>query len=167
MPQIEDQVSPTQHVMRLILENHVDEAARYIDVTFGEQIAKLETKLSLLRKEQALLAQLTQLHQRRTGQPPVDATRSAQLESPSTVDGLLDLGEPLEDVRHAIFSMCIELAQRNRGHLLLADAVAELKKRGIDLKSTRPGTSIGNMLFKSADWDRVGDGLFRWNLYKS
>lgn len=167
MPHPEDQATPTQHVMRLLLENRLDEAAEYIEVTLGTQIAALEHQLMVLRKEQALLGQLTQLHRRREGQLSADTANPAQIVPPPTADGLLDLGDSVEDVRHTIFSMCIELAQRNGGMLLLADAVEEVKKRGIDLKSTRPGTSIGNMLFKSADWTRAGDGLFRWNLYKN
>ncbi|WP_154304635.1 hypothetical protein [Burkholderia pseudomallei] len=164
----EDQATPTQHVMRLLIENRLDEATEYIEVTLGAQIATLEHQLALLRKEQALLSQLTQLRRHRDGKQAADVAASPAQSGPTAaVEGLFDLGDSVEDVRHAIFSMCNELAQRSGGTLLLADAVEEVKKRGIDLKSTRPGTSIGNMLFKSADWTRMGDGLFRWNLYKN
>ncbi|QRR09736.1 hypothetical protein FPJ27_26230 [Burkholderia sp. MS455] len=164
----EDQATPTQYVMRLLIENRLDEATEYIEVTLGAQIATLERQLALLRKEQSLLGQITQLRRHRDGTQAADvATSPAQTGSTVALDGLLDLGDSVEDVRHSIFSMCNELAQRSGGTLLLADAVEEVKKRGIDLKSTRPGTSIGNMLFKSADWTRIGDGLFKWNLYKN
>lgn len=167
MSHTEDQATPTQHVMRLLLENRLDEAAEYIEETLGTQITELEHQLMLLRKEQALLGQLTQLHRRREGQLSAGVVTAAQVGLPTSEDGLFDLGDPVEDVRHAIFSMCAELAQRSSGTLLLADAVEEMKRRGIDLKSTRPGTSIGNMLFKSADWTRLGDGLFKLNSYKN
>jgi len=171
MSSTEDQAIPTQHVMQLLLKGNFHEAQEYIEVTMGAQIEALERKLTLLRKEQALLAQLTRLRLHISGETSVTSGEVA-LTAPAgaaalAAAGLFDVVDSVEDARHAIFATCTELAQQNNGVLLLANAVEEVKKRGIDLKSSRPGTSIGNMLFKSADWTRIGDGLFRWNAYKN
>lgn len=165
----EDQTSPTRHVMRLLLDDQIQEALNYVTVTLRDQIDELERRANSLRKEQGLLIKLAESQFKNGLSAPVESsvedTALSRIASVTSSD-LLDLGGAT-DVRQAVFSLCVEIAQRNSGVVQLVDAVEEIKRRGIELNSQRPGTSVGNMLFKSADWTRVGEGQFRWNQYKN
>jgi hypothetical protein len=76
-----------------------------------------------------------------------------------------DADDVAMDARGQVLAIAQDLAEKNNGVVTLEAVVAAVAKRGIDLKSSRPGTSIGNILFKaSAVWDRKGPGVFELKL---
>lgn len=165
MSATEDRETTSQHVLQLLAEGRAREAKESLEQTMGDEIVALEKRLSRLKQEYALLSQLTQLRLHITGEVQA-GQRAFAIGAGQSPLILGDGTDSPEDVRNSIFAVCRELAQQNDGMLSLQEAVDEVKKRGIELKSSRPGTSIGNMLFKSAEWDRIGDGVFQWNGYK-
>ena len=66
------------------------------------------------------------------------------------------------DARGKVLAIAAEVARTTGGTVSLDDVVAAVAKQGVDLSSTRPGTSIANILFKaSALWERMSPGVFR------
>lgn len=156
-------------VMKLMLERGVEAAESYLATNVSPDVERAKAEYEAKQREEMAVRNIIQLSRLTAlAQAPIAPAPG------SASDGNHPLGEqqPLAElmgeasipmnVRGRVLQIAAEVARNNNGIAKLDAVVDAVIKQGVDVGSTRPGTSIGNMLFKASPlWERVKPGVFR------
>lgn len=159
-------IEPTMIALaRLVADQKFADANRYVEADSAD-IANLEERIKQRKQEnqlmRAFVAAAAPPQQPQQGEPRRRLIFRRGVAEPSEPES-----EPEQelglDVRGRILQIASDLARNAPDNVVaLEDVVAAVRAAGIEMSSTRPGTSIGNILFKAtALWQRVGLGKFK------
>lgn len=135
-------------VMRLLIEQGLEAANRYVELNVSPEVAKAKKEFEARSQEEGAVKNIIVM-----AMSGMSSGEAQNLPEPEVL--------PM-DTRGQVLAIAAEVARGNDGIAELNPVVEAVLKRGIDLKSSRPGTSIANILFKASDlWERVSPGVFR------
>jgi hypothetical protein len=143
--------------MRLLLEEGHDSAIRYLDQNLAPEIEKAKRDLEALHKEYTTIRGIVDM----TRPQSADTATVSKPQLQGQVSDFKLNGDP-NDPRSQVLQIAAEVARANDGIAKLDDVLAAMKERKLELDTTRPGTSVANILFKAhVLWERTGPGVFR------
>jgi len=147
-------VSPNaERVMKLLLEGKVEQARRFIEKDIAKQIEVLRGQLTELNRERSVLTNMVMLQKGEQESMPSNDKISPPQKRVVSKDERSTL---IKQYAH-------EAARHATNHIISLQAIVDqIEADGIDLGTEVPGTAIGNVLFKSADWKRVERGVFQY-----
>lgn len=139
--------SRIEALMRIAIEKGQSAALDYIDLHISEEVRSARARYEELLKEENSAKNIVSM---------AFATASSLPQQESIEP------DASPDVRSQVLDIALEMANKHPQKMVhLVEITNEVAKRGVILDSTRPGTSIGNMLFKAENWQRLGAGLYR------
>ena len=143
----------SKKVLELLLAGKPEEAERYIATTFDLQLNDLQRRIQLLGHERALLMNTVLLAK-------ISSSPNAAPQTPPPLAVVLDAAATR---RKRILDTALEVAKKNKhGQVVVQEVVDALKAQGFDLQTDSPNTSVGVMLHRSEEWERVSPAVFRY-----
>ena len=131
-------------IMKLLLEQGAEAAKAYVNQHIVPDVEKAK---KAFETRQNTLSSVNNIIFMATGNQSTESSGDNEL--------------PM-DVRGQVLAIAAEIARGNDGIAALNEVVREVANRGLDLKSSRPGTSIANILFRAPFlWQRMSPGIFK------
>jgi hypothetical protein len=141
-------------VMELLLAGNAEEAKRYVEKKYTQDIEELRTQLEEKERERTQLYAVIGL-----AKPNGKATAPEQTK--------MDIGVGRKIPKHErsdmVKQVAAEVAVAKGGKITPFDVVHALVAKGIDLGSAVPATVVGNVLYKAPDrFERLEKGIYRY-----
>lgn len=142
-------------LVNLMSSGELDKARDYVEV---ELVGEVEAMRATLNEVEAELQVMRTFLNSSLNKPSIAPPLPLRpYPNPQT---LIEGTEP--NVRNQLLALAAEIARANNGMVELDQVVKAAHDRGVQLSSTRPGTTIANILFKANNlWSREGPGLFK------
>jgi hypothetical protein len=150
------QLTPNaKKVMELLLAGQADEAKRFVEKKYTQEIQELRAQLEEKERERTQLYSVIGLAKPSGGNGKAPTSHR---------ENSVSLRKVAKNERSSVVKkIAAELANSTGGKVTPLDVVRAITKQGLDLGSTVPATVVGNVLFKDAkQWERVEKGIYSY-----
>lgn len=147
-------------VMRELLNSGRGAAEAFVRDNLTKKVEELRRELERLQAEESAAKNIIFM----AALAPAAETTPLQVKTDPLLGGLTTLMVASNQEEDRRRSKIIEAAESVAlvEQVVTTEAVVKaLAERGISLPGARPGTSVGNVLHRSPDWVRVGEGKFQ------
>jgi hypothetical protein len=154
-------------VMRLILNEGVDAAEKFVNETIGAKVRALQQELVNAHEDESKargIINFAKVGSQPAATQPAAVAQYGAVPAQNVATPAGSAGAVLDDVnkRDVITSLARQIAFAAMDNTASTEEVLkELAKQGKSLPGARPGTSIGNILNRDPAWERISEGVFR------
>jgi hypothetical protein len=144
-----------EKVLRLLLDSGPPAAQQFVRDELIPEVDRAQQALELAKSSLTTAETIIALASRQDT-PPVRAPE------PDPPTALQAVGAQEDERKAQILAVANELADRQQGEpISTIDVLAIMLRRGQKLAGARPGTSVGNVLFRAPGWIRIGEGKYK------
>lgn len=145
----DEDAMPTQYykkIVKLVNDDQISDAARYLEEDFTRALQKMQ-------REYDVCVAMVELG--KTDGEPVEEVRSRPR---------IQLRMNKADQGDLIRRFAYEMAKEKGGRVVVSELTTRIQNAGHKLDSKSPGTTVGNVLFRSKneEWERIDKGVFKY-----